>query len=160
MRNEFTHELLELVTEQEAHEWFSIIPGEGWSPPHSGKRRYSLRGRRRRSAEAAKPQVNVSRTDGCDLAEPNYQCIPHPTEAPSSELRVGRAPESITGRQLPPRRTGAKDVEEGFQMQRHDFGSAPYSSGPVSLHYRINEEALSRRAVCRLRDSLLNLAPS
>ncbi len=36
----------ELVTEQEAHEWFSISPGEGWSPPPSGKRRYSSRRRR------------------------------------------------------------------------------------------------------------------
>lgn len=63
-------------------------------------------------------------------------------------------------RQISPWVAGAQDVEEGVQVQRHDFGPAPSSSGPPSLDYRMNEEALSRRAVCRLRVSLLNMAPS
>ena len=36
----------ELVTENEAREWFSITPDEGWNPPPSGKRMYSPRERR------------------------------------------------------------------------------------------------------------------
>ncbi|WP_395718281.1 tyrosine recombinase XerC [Prosthecobacter sp.] len=39
----------ELVTEDEAREWFSITPPEGWVPPPSGKRHYSPR---RKRAEA------------------------------------------------------------------------------------------------------------
>jgi integrase len=36
----------ELVTEQEAQEWFSITPPECWVPPPSGKRHYSPRRKR------------------------------------------------------------------------------------------------------------------
>ena len=63
-------------------------------------------------------------------------------------------------RQISPWIAGAQDVEEGFEVQRHDLRPVPSSSGPPSLDYRMNEEALSRRAVCRLRVSLLNMAPS
>jgi hypothetical protein len=59
--------------------------------------------------------------------------------------------------QFPPRSAGAQDVEKSFQMLWHDFGPAPSPAGPPLLHYRMNEEALSRRAVSRLRVSLLNM---
>jgi integrase len=39
----------ELVTEQDACEWFSITPAAGWSPPESEKRRYAPRATRRKS---------------------------------------------------------------------------------------------------------------
>jgi hypothetical protein len=45
-------------------------------------------------------------------------------------------------------------------MQRHHLGSAPTSPGPGFDDYRMNEEALSRRASSRLRVVLLNMAPS
>lgn len=38
----------ELVTEQDAREWFSIIPAAGWSPPESERRRYAPRASRRK----------------------------------------------------------------------------------------------------------------
>ena len=39
----------ELVTEQDAHEWFSITPAAGWSPPESKRRRYVPRASTRTS---------------------------------------------------------------------------------------------------------------
>ena len=39
----------ELVTEEDAQEWFSIVPSEGWLPPESEKRRCSPRRRREKS---------------------------------------------------------------------------------------------------------------
>ena len=93
------------------------------------------------------------------LAKPDHRRIPLPAEAPSPELRLGRAPESVVCGQFPPRRAGAQDLEESLQVQRHDFRSATFSPGPPSLHYRMNE-ALSRRAIWRLQVSLLNMALS
>jgi integrase len=48
----------ELVTGQEAREWFSITPPEGWVPPPSGKRRYSPR--RKRAGNADHPLCATS----------------------------------------------------------------------------------------------------
>ena len=39
----------ELVTEEDAQEWFSIVPSEGWLPPESDKRKCSPRRRREKS---------------------------------------------------------------------------------------------------------------
>ena len=94
------------------------------------------------------------------LAKPTHQGVPGSAEAPSPELRIDGAPKAVARWQFPPRRTGAQDVEECLQMQGHNFGPATSSPGPPSLHYRMNEEALSRRATSRLRVSLLNMAPS
>jgi hypothetical protein len=42
-------------------------------------------------------------------------------------------------------------------MLGNHFGSSPASRGPFFEHYRMNEEALSRRASSRLRVALLNM---
>ena len=94
------------------------------------------------------------------LSEPGEQCIPEAAEAPPAELRVDRAPKPEFGWQFTPRRACAQDEKEGFEMRGHHFGSAPAPPGPGFDDYRMNEEALSRRASSILRVVWLNMAPS
>ena len=94
------------------------------------------------------------------LRQPRQQGIPETAEAPPAELRVDRAPRAELGWHLTPWRACAQDEIESFQMRGNHFGPSPASRGPFFKHYRMNEEALSRRASSRLRVVLLNMAPS
>lgn len=54
-------------------------------------------------------------------------------------------------REIPPGKTGVQDVRESLQIQQHDFGTATSSPGPALLHYKKNEDAVSRWALSTLR---------